>query len=95
MNDNTYNGWKNYTTWVTALWIDNDYESYQHRCELAEQVKANHEDLDERIYCLAANIKDWIEELNPYQEADLFADLLNSALSEVDWHEIAENVLSE
>ena len=25
----TYNGWSNYETWNVALYIDNDYESYQ------------------------------------------------------------------
>ena len=25
----TYNGWTNYETWNVALWLDNDYESYQ------------------------------------------------------------------
>jgi hypothetical protein len=25
----TYNGWANYETWNVALYIDNDYESYQ------------------------------------------------------------------
>ena len=24
-----YNGWTNYETWNVALWLDNDYESYQ------------------------------------------------------------------
>jgi len=27
-NENTYNGWTNYETWVTALWLDNDQASY-------------------------------------------------------------------
>ena len=96
MNDNKYNGWNNYETWLTALWIDNDYSSYQYRCELVEQVKQEHEEEDERENCLASNLKDWIEEQNPLAEsASLFTDLLKSALSEVDWQEIAENFLAE
>ena len=96
MNNKTYNGWKNYETWATALWIDNDYGSYQHRCELVEQAKEEHKDEDERENCLASSLKDWIEEQNPLAgNASVFADLLNSALSEIDWYEIAENFLSE
>ena len=96
MNQKNYNGCKNYETWVTALWIDNDYGSYQYRCELVEQVKEEHEDENKRENCLASSLKDWIEEQNPLaDDASVFADLLNSALSEIDWHEIAENFLSE
>lgn len=96
MNNKTYNGWKNYQTWVTALWIDNDYGSYQYRCELVEQVREEHEEEEDRENCLASSLKDWIEAQNPIGgDANVFVDLLNSALSEVDWHEIAENFLSQ
>lgn len=96
MKQNTYNGWSNYETWVTALWIDNDYGTYQYRCELVEAVKQEHLEDSDRSYCLASGLQDWIESQNPLAEnADLFADLLNSALSEIDWQEIAENYLAE
>ena len=96
MDNKTYNGWKNYQTWVTALWIDNDYGAYQYRCELVEQVKEAHEEKDDRENSLASSLKDWIEEQNPLAgNANVFTDLLNSALSDIDWQEIAENFLSE
>lgn len=88
MENQKHNGWNNYETWLTALWIDNEW--------LVEQVKEEHQDQDERENCLAVSLKDWIEEQNPLAEsASLFADLINSALSKVDWHEIAENFLTE
>lgn len=96
MNNRKYNGWNNYETWAVALWIDNEYSSYLHRCKLVEQVKEEHEEKDEQECCLASSLKDWIEEQNPLTEsASLFTDLLNSALSEVDWQEIAENFLAK
>ena len=96
MNNQKYNGWNNYQTWVTALWIDNVYGSYQYRCELVEQVKEEHEDEEEQENCLASSLKNWIEEQNPLaDDASVFADLLNSALSKIDWNEIAENFLAE
>jgi hypothetical protein len=96
MKNDNYNGWTNYETWAAALWIDNDQSSYNYRNELAEQAKKNHRRKRDRINCLATSLKDWIEELNPLiDQANLFCDLLNAALSEVDWHEIAENFLTE
>lgn len=96
MNNKKYNGWNNYQTWVTALWIDNDYGSYQYRCELVKQVRNEHSEESDRAYCLASTLKGWIESQNPLAEnADLFTDLLNAALAEIDWQEIAENFLAE
>ncbi len=96
MNNKKYNGWNNYETWAAALWIDNDYGSYQYRCELVEQVKEEHSEESDRAYYLASVLQDWIESQNPLAEnADFFTDLLNSALSEIDWQEIAENFLAE
>lgn len=94
--NNSYNGWTNYETWVTALWIDNDQSSYNYRRELAKQAKKEHSRKRDCINCLAVSLSDWIEELNPLSDkANLFCDLLNAALAEVNWHEIAENFLSE
>lgn len=45
---------------------------------------------------LADALKEWIEEMNPLgSEASVFSDLLNAALGEVDWYEIAENFLDD
>lgn len=35
--DTTYNGWVNYSTWLTALWMDNFYELYM----VLREVKAH------------------------------------------------------
>ena len=41
MTDTTYNGWTNYETWNVALWMDNDYESYQlaRRCKTYQEYR--------------------------------------------------------
>jgi hypothetical protein len=46
--NNNYNGWTNYETWVTALWIDNDQNSYNYRNELAEQARKEHKEQSDR-----------------------------------------------
>lgn len=86
--DKTYNGWANYETWAVALWIDNDCGSYEYRLELSRSAEDCHQ--------FADALKEWIESQNPLaSDASAFADLLNAALGEVDWLEIAENFLSE
>ena len=38
----SYNGWTNYETWNVALWLDNDYESYNiaRFCKSFKQYRA-------------------------------------------------------
>ncbi len=100
----TYNGWTNYETWATALWIDNEQGSYTASREMArEQLDAAREDPedlwdDERRqarYYLAAALSEEFEEAAPDLGASVWADLLGRALGRVDWTEIAENLIDE
>jgi len=105
--DTTYNGWTNYETWAVKLWMDNDQGSYNYwreaaqdawteaedklpnqfmnkadnaRLILSERLKNDHDDESEHPVFAAAN-------------GTVYADLLNAALSEVNWHEIADALL--
>jgi hypothetical protein len=83
-----YNGWKNYETWVVALWIDNDQCTYNESRELISNC--------EEVYEAADILKEWFEDMNPLNDqSSVWNDLLSAALSEVDWYEIAENYISE
>lgn len=96
--DEKYNGWKNYETWAVALWIDNEQWSQEYARELAEQATTDSSISEGRTAegVLADTIKQWVEGQNPLAEtATLFSDLLNAALSEVDWYEIAEHYLTK
>lgn len=100
-----YNGWKNYESWAVALWIDNDAGSYEHAQELASeakrQAKESADDVKDGLRpfareahaILADSLKEWMEEEAPDLGASVWADLLNAALSEVDWTEVAEHYL--
>jgi hypothetical protein len=44
---------------------------------------------------LADQIKEELENASPLPDAGLFTDLLNAALWEVDWQEVAESFLEE
>jgi hypothetical protein len=100
-NDKTYNGWTNRETWLTALWIDNDYGLYscvtEQARELAEDAELEEEATSEDYLMtitgkLGSFIKDLIEEMQP-EVTGLFADLINGALAEVEYYEIASHFI--
>jgi hypothetical protein len=82
MSDKTYNGWSNYETWNVNLWLDNEPGTYDEKREIVRTATSE--------YKAAQALKDWVEEMMPDLGATMWADLLGSALSEVDWDEIVE-----
>ena len=102
-----YNGWSNYETWAVNLWLTNEEGPYKFCRGLARQTVAEAPEcrqvrdriwaLDEaKKFLLSDRLREFVEELNPLTDgASMFTDLINAALSEVDWHEIAEAFLEE
>jgi hypothetical protein len=92
-----YNGWKNYETWNVALWLGNDQGTYSLHCEMAQEAyDENDGDKGSAASDLAKKIEEFVDENNPLAgESSMFSDLLNSALSEVDYYEIAEHYLAD
>lgn len=102
-----YNGFTNYDTWLVSLWLDNEQYSYDtwrsyardaiHEAQerkgwtlkelvthrVADQLKEHHEDA----------MHDFLEEAN--MSSSLWADLLGSALCEVNWTEIAQHIVDD
>lgn len=81
-----YNGWKNYETWLTNLWHGDSLNDYYldifREGNLTNPVEAD-------------DVKDYIESLifdDVLPESGFIADLVNGAMSEVDWREIASHV---
>lgn len=107
--DKTYNGWTNYETWVVNLWIGNEEGDYRYwqaaaqECydEAGEGVSAYAKFTGREIFtreeravlALEKQLKSEIEENAPDLGASMFADLLNAAMSEVNWHEIAAGMI--
>lgn len=96
-----YQGFNSYETFVVSLWVDNDQHSYNYWREAAEEayrdaeydrLYASQSQLDRAKCILADRLKEEHEEALPELEG-FAADLLNAAFSEVDWYEIAENIL--
>ena len=96
-----HEGWTNYETWAVNLWLNNDRGSYEHWREQAREAlseaaeageaEAYGETVGKHAACvLARRIREAVEEGAPELGATPYADLLNAALSAVDWVEIAE-----
>lgn len=95
MNTKEYNGWHNYETWLIKLWIDNDAGSEAYWRETAEEhFKTYGEDA---ARSLADRLKEEHEEHANEAVGDngWLCDLIGAALSEVDWYEIAESLLTD
>jgi hypothetical protein len=92
-NEQGYNGWTNYETWVTALWIDNEEWSYNERRRIVAELNG------EGRAAMADALQAWAEEtfIDPITEsrASLATDLLRAAWSDVNWFEIAENWMAD
>lgn len=104
--DTTYNGWTNYETWCVRLHIDNDQGDQERANELAAEVRRNPEwyflgsesqQLANEGYRLGKMIREWIEERAEEEgrtgPADMFTDLLTSALESVNWQEIGQSYI--
>lgn len=93
MSDKTYSGWTNYETWCVNLHIGNNESEYQAVMRVARDA--------EDAYDLAKSLKETYSDIaneimaESNQECSMWADLLGAALSEVNWCEIAEHLISE
>jgi hypothetical protein len=107
--DTTYNGWKNYATWGVALVLDSDAGTYNYVREKVAEIKAdapdhrNVPDLwtaeEAARFEVADFLKDYTEELcgfgGVHRLNTMAHQVIGAGLADVDWDEIASNILSE
>jgi hypothetical protein len=92
-NDNTYNGWANYQTWVVNLWMTNSGDEWLR--ELARDCLDNSDgDITDATDALAQALESQHDEFMP-ETTGVYADLLGHALGMVDWHEIARHAIDD
>ena len=95
-----YNGWTNYETWNVALWMDNDRGGHEYweamALEMVELAESDGHSTKEQVakYELAKRIKEEHEENAPVLQGT-YSDLLQAALSEVDWFDIADHYIDD
>ena len=95
-----HNGYTNYETWAVALWIDNDEGSHNYWREQAEECyrDASPTRYSTRRDVAESSLADRLQsdhEDNMPEVSGIFSDLLNAALSEVDWHDVASHILDD
>lgn len=101
------NGWTNYETWAVSLWIGNGEGSFRQWNEMAREAIVDSEDnlqvvrgiWDRRqasVYALEDQLENYFDEQNPLKDSTtVWIDLLNKALSAVNWQEIATNLVND
>ena len=95
-----YNGWKNYETWNVKLWLDDEQDTQELQKEWLFQAKAAPKNKvwtreETTRFTLSDIIKAYVQENTPEAPPSMYSDLLDSAISEVNWQEIADNILSD
>lgn len=91
----TYNGYANYETWACKLYIDNDQytqECYREMCLQAYEENDNNKNLT--IDCIKNYLESELEENKP-ETTGMYADLLNSAIGNIDTWEVAETLFND
>ena len=81
-----YNGYTNYETWLVGLWYSDSYNEYFLE-QFREGELLQHFNADQlRDYV----IEGLMDDQTP--ENGLVTDLVNNAMSQVNWRELAEHV---
>lgn len=98
-----FNGWKNHNTWLMATWLCIDKALHEYWFQQAKRYPIGRK-ADEMLAGglisareLAANqlaeqLRWELTKMSPIREPNVYTDLLNSALTEVDWFEIAWDI---
>jgi len=86
----SYNGWQNYETWRAYEWLgDVDWQNFV-ETKLLGEVEDEEITEDKKVAMLAEYFKNFIEEEAGMAGLDNFLyDLLTSAISEIDFTELA------
>lgn len=94
-NTTKYNGWSNYETWLCNMWFDSSFD-FTDDLEMFDKCTTNDDVLDIIESYTESTITDFVE--CSFADGDMHGfvhDMLNSAMSEIDYREIAEQYLQD
>ena len=90
----SYNGWSNYETWNCNLWFD-DFTDMAVECLKESFDSDNPDDTDKAIDALTNYIQATVEDFKPNIDNSFYSDILNQAIRQVNFREIAECYISD
>ena len=92
-----YNGYTNYETWVTSLWMDNEPNTNEYLYELANRESAHESEIAELVDKADA-LEEYVKEMVLSNPPTIFGhtnglgtDLLTHAIGGINWREIIES----
>ena len=89
--NNTYNGWTNYATWRVNLEMFDGFDPREH-FGIADHDDGWQDDLAENLKTYA---EDYIIYNHESAANSLMADYARAFLSDVDWHQIAQHMITD
>jgi len=93
-----YNGYKNYSTWAAAMWLNSEESTYKYFTKAAEEAMEAAQEAENpkniAAVVLGDHIKEFLQEAAPDVDG-LYSDLLGRALDSIDYYSIAELFLDK
>ena len=90
-----YNGWNNYETWLCNMWFDSSFD-FTDDLEMFERCESNDDVLDIIENYIQSTIEEFAESsFSPGDAHGFINDMLNSAMSEIDYREIGEHYVQD
>jgi aromatic ring-opening dioxygenase catalytic subunit (LigB family) len=99
MEDRSYNGWKNYETWLISLHINNSQGLFEYMRQVAKDTASAfpHEHGISRLIAVGDEVKDALLEhvCDDLACGSIAAECVHVVMGEVYWVEIAECLLED
>jgi hypothetical protein len=83
MNKREYNGWTNYETWLVNMWYGDVFADMQ---EDGNAIDAEY---------IQSFVEEMLESDGALPQSGFAADIMNAALREVDWDDLADHYAVE